>query len=47
MGAFSHLKVIDATEAAQPLLDRAGVEVDEGATDLGVDFLAVKSLTTM
>ena len=40
MDAFGHLKAIGATEAAQPLLDKAGVEPDEGVTDLGGDFLA-------
>ena len=40
MDAFGHLKAIGATEAAKPLLDKAGVEPDEGFTDLGADFLA-------
>jgi catalase len=34
MDAFGHLKAIGANEAAQPLLDKAGVEPDEGVTDL-------------
>ncbi|MEH0199240.1 catalase, partial [Caulobacter sp. CCNWLY153] len=40
MDAFGHLKAIGATDAAKPLLDKAGVEPDEGVTDLGADFLA-------
>ena len=39
MDAFGHLKAIGASEAAKPLLDRAGVEKDEGVTGLGADFL--------
>ncbi len=35
MDAFGHLKAIGANAAAQPLLDKAGVEPDEGVTDLG------------
>lgn len=35
MDAFGHLKAIGASAAAQPLLDKAGVEADEGITDLG------------
>ncbi|WP_294329649.1 catalase [uncultured Sphingomonas sp.] len=34
MDAFGHLKAIGANAAAQPLLDKAGVEADEGVTDL-------------
>ncbi len=34
MDAFGHLKAIGASAAAQPLLDKAGVEADEGVTDL-------------
>ncbi len=34
MDAFGHLKAIGANEAARPLLDKAGVEPDEGVTDL-------------
>jgi catalase len=34
MDAFGHLKAIGANAAAKPLLDRAGVEVDEGVNDL-------------
>ena len=32
--AFAHLKAIGATEGAKALMDRAGVEPDEGVTDL-------------
>lgn len=38
MDAFGHLKAIGANAAAQPLLDKAGVEADEGVTDLA-DFV--------
>ncbi|MET3709859.1 catalase [Sphingomonas trueperi] len=34
MDAFGHLKAIGANAAAQPLLDKAAVEPDEGVTDL-------------
>ncbi|TPG41129.1 catalase [Sphingomonas koreensis] len=34
MDAFGHLKAIGATDAAKPLLDKAGVEPDDGVTDL-------------
>jgi catalase len=40
MDAFGHLKAIGATEAAKPLLDKAGVEPDEGVVGLGADFIA-------
>ena len=39
MDAFGHLKAIGVSEAARPLLDKAGVEPDEGVTGLGGDFL--------
>ncbi|TKD53149.1 catalase [Sphingomonas baiyangensis] len=39
MDAFGHLKAIGANEAAQPLLDKAGVEADDGVTGLGEDFI--------
>jgi catalase len=39
MDAFGHLKAIGASDAAKPLLDKAGIEPDEGVTDLGDDFL--------
>ena len=34
MDAFGHLKAIGFNEAAKPLLDKAGVEPDEGVTGL-------------
>jgi catalase len=34
MDAFGHLKAIGHNAAAKPLLDKAGVEADEGVTDL-------------
>jgi catalase len=40
MDAFGHLKAIGATDAAKPLLDKAGVEPDEGVTGLDADFIA-------
>ena len=40
MDAFGHLKAIGANAAAKPLLDKAGVEPDEGVTDLGEAFTA-------
>jgi catalase len=40
MDAFGHLKAIGATEAAGPLLDKAGVEPDEGVVGLDADFIA-------
>ncbi len=40
MDAFGHLKAIGATDAAKPLLDKAGVEPDEGVVGLGADFIA-------
>jgi catalase len=39
MDAFGHLKAIGANEGAQALLDKAGVEPDEGVTYLGDDFI--------
>ncbi|CAN5302223.1 catalase [soil metagenome] len=39
MDAFGHLKAIGATDAAKPLLDKAGVEQDEGVVGLGADFV--------
>ena len=38
--AFVHLKTIGANKAAQPLLDKARVEPDDGITDLGSAFIA-------
>jgi len=43
MDAFGHLKAIGHNNAATPLLDKAGVEVDEGVTDLGKSFVAAAS----
>ena len=42
--AFVHLKAIGANDAAQPLLDKARVEPDDGITDLGNDFIAAAKL---
>ena len=39
MDAFAHLKAIGASSAAKPLLDKAGVEADDGITGIGADFL--------
>lgn len=39
MNAFGHLKAIGASDAAQPLLDKAGVEPDEGVTGLDGAFV--------
>jgi catalase len=44
MDAFGHLKAIGATDAAKPLLDKAGVEPDEGVVGLGADFIAAAAL---
>ena len=38
MDAFGHLKAIGASDGAKALLDKAGVEKDEGVTELGSDF---------
>ncbi|MES2045538.1 MAG: catalase [Pseudomonadota bacterium] len=43
MNAFGHLKAIGASDAAQPLLDKAGVKPDEGVT--GLDGAFVKAAT--
>ncbi|MFS0774015.1 catalase [Sphingomonas sp. 1P08PE] len=40
MDAFGHLKAIGASEAAQPLLDKAGVTPGDGVTGLDADFVA-------
>ena len=40
MNAFGHLKAIGASDAAQPLLDKAGVLPDEGVTGLDKAFTA-------
>ncbi|WP_066805574.1 catalase [Sphingomonas asaccharolytica] len=39
MDAFGHLKAIGASDAAQPLLDKAGVMPDEGVTGLDAAFI--------
>lgn len=39
MNAFGHLKAIGASEAAQPLLDKAGVVPDDGVTSPGAAFI--------
>ena len=39
MDAFGHLKAIGHTPEAKPLLDKAGVETDEGVTKLGAPFV--------
>jgi len=44
MDAFGHLKAIGASEGARPLMDKAGVEPDEGVTDLGKAFIAAAKL---
>jgi catalase len=40
MDAFGHLKAIGANDEARPLLDKAGVQRDNGITGLGKDFVA-------
>jgi catalase len=39
MNAFAHLKAIGASDAAKPLLDKAGVEPDDGVTGLDDAFV--------
>ena len=39
MDAFGHLKAIGAGKGAKALLDKAGVEPDQGVTGLGADFI--------
>ena len=39
MDAFGHCKAIGASAQAKPLLDKAGVEPDDGVTDLGTAFI--------
>jgi len=41
MDAFGHLKAIGHSPEAQPLLDKAGVEPDEGVVTVGKGFIAV------
>ncbi|MFZ2995846.1 catalase [Sphingobium sp.] len=43
MNAFGHLKAIGANEAAKPLLDKAGVEPDQGITGLNDGFITAAS----
>jgi catalase len=43
MDAFGHLKAIGASDGAQPLLEKAGVEPDEGVT--GIDEAFVEAAT--
>jgi catalase len=40
MDTFGHLKAVGASDAAKPLLDKAGVEADEGVTGLDDGFIA-------
>jgi catalase len=40
MDAFGHLKAIGASDAAQPLLDKAGVVPDDGTTGIDGKFVA-------
>jgi catalase len=40
MDAFGHLKAIGYSPDAKPLLDKAGVEPDEGVKELGEAFVA-------
>ena len=40
MDAFGHLKAIGHTPEARPLLDKAGVDADEGVVGLGKAFVA-------
>lgn len=39
MDAFGHLKAIGSSKAAQPLLEKASINPDEGVTGLGDDFI--------
>lgn len=39
MDAFGHLKAIGHTQNSKPLLEKAGVDPDEGITGLGNDFV--------
>ena len=43
MNAFGHLKAIGASDAAQPLLDKAGVVPDDGVTGLDGAFVKAAS----
>ncbi|WP_137788362.1 catalase [Sphingomonas sp. 3P27F8] len=42
MDAFGHLKAIGFNDEAKPLLDKAGVELDDGVTDLAMFVEAAK-----
>ena len=42
MDAFGHLKAVGHNQASKPLLDKAGVEADEGVTDLSAFVEAAK-----
>ncbi|MDB4990081.1 MAG: Catalase [Myxococcaceae bacterium] len=44
MDAFGHLKAIGHSKAAQPLLDKAGVEADDGVVVLGEEFIEAAKL---
>ena len=44
MDAFGHLKAIGASEAAKPLLDKAGVEPDDGVTGIDDKFVSAAAL---
>lgn len=44
MDAFGHLKAIGASDAAKPLLDKAGVAPDAGVTGLGEGFIDAAAL---
>jgi catalase len=44
MDAFGHLKAIGASAGAKALLDKAGVEPDDGVTGLGKDFIRAAGL---
>ncbi len=41
MDAYAHLKAIGHTPASRPLLERAGVVIDEGVTGLGRPFMEI------
>jgi catalase len=43
MNAFGHLKAIGASDAAKPLLDKAGVVPDEGVTAPDKSFVDAAS----
>lgn len=40
MDAFGHLKAIGYSAEAKPLLDKAGIQPDEGVADTGMAFIA-------